>query len=299
LGGGKEDDIRVLDVASPTSPVLLSRIPMKGVTDFEAKGNSLYVCSNETLAVVDCSNPRLPKIVTKGMSNRNTPTGPRYRNVKMAGDYLCLTDFGNIYLFDLSNAFAPSMLSKVDVSVRIDHFVAGDGFACVGAGHHTGPYYSLITWKDPRSPTVIRSCDSGLPVYGWEKRLLLPDKSRPWNLMDMSNPDNPKLVACMDWLPGRRIKCGSILFALHSNNQFSAIDLSDEMKPKHITRSTRRPVRFYPSDMASHAKTLYVEHPDLGLHFYDVSNPAEPVLIYESCPNPLGLKQYPSSYRQK
>jgi len=100
--------------------------------------------------------------------------------------------------------------------------------------------------------------------------------------MDMSDPDNPKLVSRIEGMPVNLIKCGDILFGLEGFEGFSAIDLSDEANPKQITRQTRHH-ECGPWDMATHGEILYVEHWNLGLRFYDVSDPARPVLIYESC----------------
>ena len=282
LGKGWEHKIKVLDVSNPTSPTLLSSIPIERLTDFDAKGQLLYISSNKQLGVIDYANPKQPRILSKSILGEDIPA----HKIRVIGDILCLASYDEVYLFDLSNPLAPLFLSKTNVQVMPGRFEAGNGFVFVSGSYHNGSFYSLVAWKDPRKPKVLRKVWKGYSAHVWDQRLLLPGNE----LMDMSDPEHPKLLNGLESLSGKWFYsgkvhyCENMLFALHGDSQFTAIDITDEQKPKVILHAKDLNVRYTPTNISNHNRTLYVEHPYFGLRFYDVANPAKPVLIYESCP---------------
>jgi len=112
------DGLKIVDVSSPMTPVLLSTVPApttpyRGVVgETEIKGNYAYVTTDEAgLMIVDISNPRAPVVVT----TYRTAATTWVLTVKIVGNYALIGCWGKFQVLDISNPTAPSLVYSADI----------------------------------------------------------------------------------------------------------------------------------------------------------------------------------------
>ncbi|MCE7746251.1 MAG: hypothetical protein GPJ52_14065 [Candidatus Heimdallarchaeota archaeon] len=104
--------VTLLNITEPINPVLLSSTVAENVThaawdlwDFTIYNNYLYVCTDSSMEIFDCSNVTLPIKV----ANHTSLTGDIYIN----NEYLYLAS-GRIRTYDFTNPINPVFLGEVN-----------------------------------------------------------------------------------------------------------------------------------------------------------------------------------------
>jgi len=98
---GQGQDLLILDITNPSSPVLMSMIMTKRlVGDIEISGNYACVANGDNgLSIIDISNPSSPTI--KGYYAGSA------RYVSVSGNYAYVADLNGLMIIDISNSSSP------------------------------------------------------------------------------------------------------------------------------------------------------------------------------------------------
>ncbi len=158
---GPATRIMMFDINDPTSPEymadLVRGIPsddLDGATALELVGETIYWSSHRTMLTVDISRPEEPEIV----SSRELDSW--IQDLHVSGDGLyAVTESGRVYIFDVSDPFAPVFISRMATGRTVSALKAQDGFL-FAAGE---PTLSVFDVRAPESPSLYCEGDLGLP----------------------------------------------------------------------------------------------------------------------------------------
>jgi len=197
-------------------------------------------------------------------------------DVFVLGDYAYVCDFGNLKIFDVSNASNPLLVS-ITAAGCMDLFVAG-GYAYLAEGSANFLIYDVT---DPAAPTQIGEYydEGAMSVHVLGKYAYVGD-SQGLSILDVSNPQSPQLVG-QHYAEGGFTDVyvvGRYAYAVanYYPTGFQIIDVLNVGSPVGVGNYTQP---FY--DMTSvyvSGQYAYVTAYLRGLLILDISNPQSPTL---------------------
>lgn len=196
---GSGSALQVIDISSPTLPVLLNTIYGYGsVRDIVVAGDRGYLASHDIgLTIVDLTSPGLPALGTCML--------PAAGDISLAGNlaYVCDAMMG-VAVVDITDETQPTLLG-VKRGLAISGEIVGDHLLVSGAGYLTG--LGLV----PLHCDGISAVD-GMPAAPWGLRLhAAPDPFNPQTQFRFSL-DGPAVVdLAVHDVSGRRVRrlmCG-------------------------------------------------------------------------------------------
>ncbi len=123
--GGAGEELFIFDAAAPTSPQLIGKLQLDGTpADLKFLNNKLFIASDDDakeFQIVDLANPQFPVLIGGfNLDSGNNTADALALDIKPEGDRLYLGRAGSnnapeFYLFNISNANAPQLLSIFNV----------------------------------------------------------------------------------------------------------------------------------------------------------------------------------------
>lgn len=221
--------VEIYDVSTPSSPVLLSRVPYTGngrILTMDLSGDTLFVgTAGGDVVALDVSDYSHPRVIgTASFSDAVVSLRVKDSTLLIANGYFGLRVLRRSDLSELSS------LSVSSYSVGIDY--RGDTVLLTS----TGVPISVIDVSDPTSPSLIVShttlpgCDGGLYVRvlsGGYTALRCGDTVKVYDLSDVSSPSYIATVGDANVLPYLK----DTLLTLAYDNHVYVFSVSDPTSP--------------------------------------------------------------------
>ncbi len=280
--------VEVLDVEDPSLPASVKVIPPPGsynMNFIEFEDGLVYVSCDSRFLVIDPCH--LYEIEVLKFHDMTTPT-----DVAIFGEeYVCVADrdntSGGMYIIEITDPSNPVQVGlyqsedlgyvrKIAISGHYA-FVAGTLYSGVGIVDISDP-------ADPREIAISSLTDrpSHLWVYG--EYLFVADDHRGLVILDISEPDSPKLAGVFEEPPGSTptwwvsIK-DDIAYVAYQDNGLLTLDISNLNNPEKLATLQYTPPESNPSwegdtrAVAVRDNLAYVGDRSGYLHVIDVSQP--------------------------
>ncbi|MEA1895077.1 MAG: choice-of-anchor U domain-containing protein [Euryarchaeota archaeon] len=227
---GQGQDLVVLDVSSPDSPVELGRVVTSGVVrGVTISGDYAYVAEGRNgLVIVDIADKVAPMLA--GSYN----TEGHARGVAVSGDYVYVADCNNgLVIVDVTDKSAPSLAgsydtagSAWDVAVSGDYAYVADfnnGLVIVDVSSKSAP--SLAGSYDTAGWSTLSVAISGDYAYvaDWDNSLMI---------LDITDKAAPTLTGSYDIGPARGVAVsGDYAYIADGSNGLVIVDVSSKSAP--------------------------------------------------------------------
>lgn len=191
--------LEVFDISNPSSPTLKGSSTGSNVsyTDIEVQGNYAYTATfGNSLRVFDISNPLAPFPTASLVLN--TSAGNNQNNLDIYGNYAYFVAPGTLYIVDISNPSAPSIVGSLAItSIRS---VALQGkYAYIGTSATNK--IQVVDISNPATPTLVGQLNPGfsgtvesLDIQGRYLYAVAGSSSNTVQVFDISNPYSPRSV---------------------------------------------------------------------------------------------------------
>ena len=161
---GSAGGLRVIDITSPSAPVILGGVDTPGsARDVAVSGDYAYVADDSSgLQVIDITNPTGPMIV----GSVDTP-GHAY-GVAVAGNYAYVTDTdAGLQVVDVTNPAGPTIVGSVDMPGYAYGVAVAGSYAYVTFGRlFLGGGLQVVDVGNPTDPVPLGTVGAGLYVRG-------------------------------------------------------------------------------------------------------------------------------------
>lgn len=259
-----EDELRVLDVSSPSRPAVGGQqdIP-SGISPFiEPVGISLvgqyaYIpCARaDALLVVDVSAPSDPKLIgsySVPQGSSGSMFGTEVEGVSVFEKYAYAAVPDSVLVLDMSIPSKPMVLGSVGVERRTTMLATvGDCiYRVVEEAYPPAegePGLQVLDINEPTSPRPVRFLETPGTVSdiatarvdstpSWEHRAYLASPEVGLLLLDVSEPSQPTLVSSYDLPGGARsvAASGSRVYVVDAEHILRVIDLSEPSSPSEV-----------------------------------------------------------------
>ncbi|GFE61102.1 LVIVD repeat-containing protein [Geobacter sp. AOG2] len=188
---GIPNQLRIVDISIPTSPTLTASLSLTGTpTAVAVSGNYAFVTMENSLLVVDISNPAAPQQSTV-LTFPTMPNGDTTRGIAVSGnlayvtahgvfcdDEGCTLTNGTLYLVDISQPLCPKVVSSVVTLKAAEDIVVSGQFAYIVEqsvdfypGHTNFLVVNVANSADPQlvgyyQSNVLNGYSQGLTVIG-------------------------------------------------------------------------------------------------------------------------------------
>jgi hypothetical protein len=271
--------IRILDVSTPSAPLLVGQLPMKeyaSVSDVWIQGSYAYVSAGDALRIVDISDPANPEEV--GFSYKAALA----RSVSAAGNYAYIGNgWWGLLIIDATDPSNPIEVGQIDSPADPKNVGGITGIFALGSYVYictTLGGLRIIDVSVPASPVEVGFCatpGSAYDVFVSGNYAYVASYGSGLRVIDISNPASPFEVGSYD-TPGyaRSVYvAGSYAYVADGYQGLRIIDVSNPSTPSPAGY-------FYTADDARKVfvsgNYAYVAAEAAGLRMIDVSNPASP-----------------------
>lgn len=268
----------VLDAANP-SPVAPVGSLLDGVSvqDVLPLGDRVFAASNDTLFVVDISDPQAPTVTARvqGM-------GYQRRLALVNSTLIVGTDDDGIYFIDVTDPDQPSVITRFTQILETYDMELDDGILYVLAQHWA---LFAVNVDDPAAPAILGryemngytlGVNDGIACVGGTSNLGV-------EVIDFTDPGAP-VHLCYVQPPGSVESLsvdGQWLYYIQFNGLLHMVDLSDPASPVE-TGTLQTPG--WGESYAHDGTLLYVgiHHTPTDAYVFDVSDPTRPLQIAEA-----------------
>jgi len=313
---GQGQDLVVLDVSNPASPVELGRVMTPGIVrDVALSGDYAYVADDDTgLVIVDVSDKSAPALagscdtaghaygvtvsgdyayvvggsnglVIVDVSDKSAPslvgsynTAGRARGIALSGDYAYVADESNgLVIVNVSNKSAPALAGSYDTAGWADSVTVSGDYAYV-ADWDNG--LVIVDVSDKSAPTLVGSYNTA--GYAWgvavsDDYAYVADWDTGLVIMDVTDKSAPTLV-------GSYNTAGNAKGVAVSGNYAYVATWNNGLVIVDITDKSEPALAGsygtagYARDVSVSDDYAYVAGASTGLVIVDISNKAAPVL---------------------
>lgn len=230
-------NFRVLDVSTPSSPVLVtSLITDNFIDDLLINDNHIYLgLSSSGIKVVDISTPSAANLVT----NLQNFSG-QVRQVELIGNYVYIADKKELQVYNITNPAVPTYVTTYTIdttyssSGSINTITVDGSYAYLAIGNAG---MEIIDISNPASPvhvSVIDSTPSGnvyeIAVSG--NYAYLADYDEGLIVVDISTKTSPTQVGSYSTSFARGVKVsGSHVFVSDTTDGYLVLDVSTPSSP--------------------------------------------------------------------
>ena len=270
------DGVRIFDLTNPSQPVEVSSVVCPGRSKkLSINGNLAYVATSDSgVFVVDISNPLSP--VSIGRNNTPATSVSSYPNGTFlyATDRLMTVDFSTVATpVETRLAYRYGTTRKVVIKDSLA-YLASDDFGI-----------RIFNIANPSVPTLVgeyRSLNKAndLLVAG---NFAYFANSTTLRVIDISNPSNPVQVASQAisrWITGLTLS-NQYLYVGTETDSIQIFNVSEPRMPTFV-----RKFDHWTTDLSAEGPFLYTCDGS-AIHFYELLNPAAPVLVSSFYPNHL------------
>jgi len=156
---GMSNNVGIFDISNPTSPTLLTNVPLQ-VLSFANAGNTLYAAmTNNQIGVYDVSNPTQPNFI------RNLSLAAFPVRLRVVGNLLFAADgTGGLFIYSISSPTNPVLLSQVNGFASVND-VAVNGTTAFVAADVDG--LGVLDISNPANPVLLSKTGLGTayPYY--------------------------------------------------------------------------------------------------------------------------------------
>jgi len=267
----EDSTMATLDISDPSNPVEVFEFGygfIDGVRRLEVKGDSCLVLTYGGFNIYEIADDGFPELKSYG--------GISYgcRSVEISGNYVYLTQYESVYIFDAST-YQAQLINEIETGYQYyDTRISGDYayFISETSGLHVYDISNSV------NPVFLAS----LPIEGWWPRLTSSGRylyylsqGNDLAVIDIFDPVNPRILGKLDGYDDiyRVTACGNHAFAAE---KYAGIHVVDINSPEDIF-----PVSFipYPDSVrwfSASEDYLYVLNGDDGFSIYDISDPSSP-----------------------
>lgn len=255
LGSFAARGVRIIDISTPTSPLLVAHYdPASGgrFKDVKVSNGVGYFASDNGggLHIVDVSNPASPSLITNLTSAHGGYDS--IHNVSVANGYLYEAASGTavVKVFDISNPATPTFVRNIETSDSAVHDVTAIGNRLYASGIGSGMTYVYdVSGIGTGVPPLLATLNTGGDTHSsWARDdgLLLVTAREVNNgdvrIIDISDLGNPvtKAVLTASSLgisgqsPHNPILMGDLLFISWYDAGLQVVDISNPTNPVHI-----------------------------------------------------------------
>jgi hypothetical protein len=248
-----EAGLQIVDFNSPSTPVLLGSLEIPGSADnIVVSGTAAYVVGTDTgLQIIDISNPSSPQVVGSYFD----PMGGAYLDLKVAdGRAYLASNVAGLRILDVSNPANPQLLGSYDTPGIAFSVFYQNQKAYLGDTTAQGAGLIILDVSDTANPQLLGSYDT---------------------------PGNPHSV----------FVSGNLAFIADSQGDLQIVNVSNPASPQ-FAGSQEAPG--FAEDVFAFSNRVYlttIGNPESGLHAYDITNPATPVMVatFPTAGNARGL----------
>jgi len=276
-----KNGLLAVDITDPTSPTKLWNFSV-GIRNFYVIGNYAYVTDYTTIYVLDISNPKEFKKVTRYTTNANYIT-----QIRVSNGIAYLAYFSpELYLVDISNLAnihevgiykANRYTSTTAVYVSGNYAYVADG---VGV--------RILDISDPANPKEVSFCEvSAGSIFVANGYIYtggyIPNVGNGFNIIDASNPEKPVIISYIQCISPYGIKViGNYAYIANGQEGLLIADVSNLKEPKNVSSYKTSD---YAMDIYVAGKYAYIADGEKGLTIIDVSNSKSPKKV-NSCDTP-------------
>jgi hypothetical protein len=271
--GSQEGALSVLDIGSPTSPVLLGQLETYGrIYDIAVKAPYLYVANGQPgMHVFHIGNPASPVDVT------TISPGGAVEGVALAGDYAFVVNGSRLVAIDISNPMIPYVESHLDIASYAAHRIRIQGnYAYVGSDDKglwvfdiSNPS-ALALLAEPNIPLIpldLAVGDNYVYTCGYVY----------FHIIDISTPGSPVETArYQNDMTNRTLAISSNYAYLAGDNGAVVVDISNPASPFASGFYLDITEGLY--DIVTRDYKAYAGM-DRGISVLDIANPYYPKLI--------------------
>jgi hypothetical protein len=222
--------LQVVDVADPTSPVVISSYDMSNALGLAVRYDYVYV-TGIGLSVVDVSDPENPT------ETGHFPSPDEAWDVAVSGDYAYVANYeAGLTVVDVSDPSSPTEVGKLDmpdlalgVATSDDYAYVADGVAGLG----------VVDVYQPGDPTIVDYCDtpgSAQRVTISEGHAFVADYHGGLRVVDVCDPHDPVEIGHHDTPSFARgvAVSGDYAYVAASNAGLRVVCISDPSNPVEV-----------------------------------------------------------------
>ena len=275
-----EQGLILLDVTNPLNPTYTGSYVTPGnAEDISVAGGLAYVADAGVggLQIIDVTMPTTPTLVS------SYPTLYYALAVQVIGGFAYVLDsgFGGLQIIDVTTPVSPTLLGVYPMFNPVNMHVAGT--QAYVAGGSSG--LSILNVTNPVSPTLsgqyMPPMYTGVQVAG--NVLYAAAGPQGVQIMDVSDPVSPILRATYPY-PTIDVVVADPLAFLNGTNGFQILDVSQPFTPTFLggysapaSLSIKKVVGSLAYGIYTYFSSEFYQSNELWV--FDVSNPADPVLI--------------------
>ncbi len=199
------DDLKIMDVSNPTTPILAGRVAIgDSPQDVAVAGRYAYVADSgndaDGFKIIDISNVANPTV----LSSLNLGTFGSTMRIEIQGRYAYVTETltASLFVIDISNPVAPLLLATLNFNTTAasgpsDLVVIGK-YAYIG--DRSNDRLNIVDISNPYAPALATSTDTGgtnprgLAVSG-RFAYITYSSSDQLKIVDISNPSSPTVLS--------------------------------------------------------------------------------------------------------
>jgi hypothetical protein len=267
----EDSTMAALDISDPSNPVEVLEFGygfIDGIRRLEIKGDSCLVLATWGFYIYEIADYGYPELKSYGGISWGC------RSVDISGNYVYLTQYESVYIFDAST-YQAQLIAEIETGCQYyDTRIIGN------YAYFISETSGLHVYNIPNPANLIFL--TALPIKGWWPRLTSSGRylyylsqGNDLAVMDVFDPVKPRILGKFAGYDDiyKVTASGNIAFAAEKN---AGIHLVDVNSPEDIL-----PVSFipYPDSVQWFSASddyLYVLNSDDGLSIYDISDPPSP-----------------------
>ena len=286
---GQGGEIRIYDVSSSsrieqlTWKDYLSKIVIGSFVESVAlEGSTLFVASQDQLAIVDVSSPQSPRLVS---TCANPYPGTNLREVTLYGDYAYLSIYNEgIQVIDISDRANP----KTGMHISLGGYDRPRR-SCID-GHYlyvvmeTDNRLVVLDIADPAVPVIRGSYTSGGELQSFsavavkDGYAFVTEYHNGMHAIDVSDPTNPRLVSSLMGMNANDIKIlGNNAYVSVRYQGFNIVDISDPAHPSITGKGMG--IGGYVEGIFPTTAYTFLATESLGFEIYDTTSVTAPSVM--------------------
>ncbi|MBU1652488.1 hypothetical protein KKA00_09720, partial [bacterium] len=268
--------MQIIDIEDARNPKIVGQLG-GWAGDLEGFDNFLYeACGDSGLKILDISSPDKPEEVNRlGLLDK-------VNHISIIGKTAFVgawkdSAMGMLYILDLTNPDAPSMISSLEFESAPQDICVHDGYALVCLGYDG---ITILKIRDLNEPERLKDLNhqavivdvvlNGNFAYttGWMGGM---------RVIDIIDPTNPRIIASIAEASGLNIRIDEDIASIPNIPKgIKLLDVSTPDSPYLLSYIEEpRVIQCYVIE----DDRLYAVDRDYGLWIYDISQPSQPILI--------------------
>jgi len=287
----------IIDISNPLNPSVAGSYakgistPYNYYSSVAVRDNYAYVVEyHNGLRVIDVSNPASPVEVSTIIG---TPNQHNYNDIKLFGGYAFVSErYQGFDIIDISNPTSVSIIKHVDVLPAYEEgiFVASltyGNYTFLSANTQGLGIIDISDITNPKHEATVITPGGGDSIDVKGNYAYIGAHNVGIWVVDISDSTNPKEVALVKnngRNEGIEVQ-GDYLYVASTWSDLCVVNISDPLNPKLIVYGYGNPVSgpliadgnyLYNGNNYLNEKSIAINH----LTIYDISNPANPSIIY-------------------